>query len=62
MTDRKAPTNITYEVKGDVLAIAVDLTQRHGPSSTGKTTVVGTTHGNIKLPNGMFFSVNAYLK
>lgn len=61
-TPKAAPTpsNVKYEMNGDVLVIGIDTSKRVGPSKTGKTTLVGTTHGIIKLPNGVSFSVNAF--
>lgn len=34
-------------VEGDVLVIRVDLTRDFGPSSSGKTTIVASTEGNV---------------
>lgn len=55
-------SNVSYEMKGDVLVIAVDTSKRLGPSKTGKTTLVAKTLGNVRLPNGVRFSVNAFVK
>ncbi len=38
-------TNCDLKVNGDKLVITVNLEETHGPSKTGKTTIVGTTHG-----------------
>lgn len=56
------PTNVNHEIKGDILFIGIDMTKRNGKSKSGKTTIVGSTHGSVKLPNGVVFSVNAYTK
>lgn len=57
--------NITQEIKGDKLILTVDLSQRHGPSSSGKTTIVASTQGNAKV-GGKFgdvaFGLNVYSK
>jgi len=58
--ERKQPENVKHEVKDGVLIIGIDLTKSIGPSSTGKTNLVGTTHGIVKLDNGVSFSVNAF--
>ena len=57
--------NITEEVKGDKLILTVDLSQRHGPSSSGKTTQVASTRGNAKLTGkhaGVMYGLNVYTK
>jgi hypothetical protein len=57
-------TNVETTVKDGKLIITVDLKQDHGPSSTGKTNTVGTTHGFKKLEGyeGISFSVNVNRK
>jgi hypothetical protein len=42
--------NVEISVKGDTLTIVVDLTKEFGPSSSGKTIIVGSTEGNFPLP------------
>lgn len=42
--------NVDMEVDGDELTIKVDLSERHGPSSSGKTEIVASTQGNEKVP------------
>lgn len=42
--------NVTMTVEGQTLHIKVDLTADHGPSSSGKTTIIGTTGGNVPVP------------
>jgi len=39
--------NISVEITGDTLVLRIDLSKRGGPSGTGKTTRVASTHGNI---------------
>jgi hypothetical protein len=39
--------NVEMSVEGDVLVIRVDLTRDFGPSSSGKTTIVASTEGNV---------------
>jgi len=37
--------NVTTRVEGDKLVIEIDLTQDHGPSTSGRTHVVATSDG-----------------
>ena len=37
-------------VSGKILTITVDLSQDFGKSSSGKSTVIATTEGNITVP------------
>lgn len=60
-------TNVVIEVGEDGIAIIqVDLNQRHGESKSGKTTIVGSTHGAVKVRdregNAVSISLNAYTK
>jgi hypothetical protein len=43
--------NVEIEVQGNILTIRVDLSKEFGPSSSGKTTIVATTEGNVSLPD-----------
>ena len=45
-------TNVEMTVKGKKLVIEVDLTQSHGLSKSGKTIIIGTTHGFSQVSNG----------
>lgn len=42
--------NIRMEVEGSVLVIRVDLGVDLGPSKSGKTTLIASTEGNVKVP------------
>ncbi len=42
--------NVEMRVEGQRLIITVDLTADHGPSSSGKTTIIATTGGNVAVP------------
>ena len=42
--------NVQMTVKGNVLTITVDLSQRLGPSASGKTEIIATTAGNATVP------------
>ena len=52
-------TNIKTEIKGDQLIIRVDLKEDHGPSKSGKTIIIATSHGfnNIE-ENGHKFGLS----
>lgn len=41
--------NIKMTTKGDVLTIEVDLSQRHGESGSGKTMIIASTEGSVRL-------------
>lgn len=43
--------NVEIEVDDNVLTIRVDLTREFGPSSSGKTTIVASTEGNVDVPD-----------
>lgn len=43
--------NVEMKVEGNMLIIRVDLSKEVGPSSSGKTTIIASTEGNITLPN-----------
>lgn len=42
--------NVELKVEGDILIIRVDLTKDFGPSKSGKTIVIASTEGNVKVP------------
>lgn len=54
--------NVSANVKGNVLTITVDLSQRMGPSKTGKTIIVATTSGNAPVPGNaaIRFGLNVF--
>jgi len=43
--------NVEMTLEGNVLVIRVDLTKEFGPSSSGKTTIVASTEGNVSVPD-----------
>ena len=43
--------NVEMKVEGNILIIRVDLSKAFGPSSTGKTTIIATTEGNVSIPD-----------
>ena len=42
--------NVEMTVEGTMLTIKVDLSKEFGPSSSGKTTIIATTEGNVNVP------------
>jgi hypothetical protein len=42
--------NVEMKVEGNILTIKVDLSKEYGPSSSGKTTIVASTEGNVSVP------------
>jgi len=42
--------NVEMNLEGDILTIKVDLTKEFGPSSSGKTIIIGSTEGNVAVP------------
>lgn len=54
--------NIEFEVKGKKLTLVIDLNAEQGLSGSGKSTIVATTSGNVKLPgvDGVTLGINAY--
>ena len=43
--------NVEMKIDGNILTITVDLTKEYGPSSSGKTTIIASTEGNVAVPN-----------
>jgi hypothetical protein len=43
--------NVEMTVARNILTIKIDLTQTHGPSKSGKTTIIASTEGNPSVPN-----------
>jgi hypothetical protein len=42
--------NVELTVDGTTLMIKVDLSKDFGPSSSGKTTIIASTEGNVSIP------------
>lgn len=57
-------TNIETKVEGSILTIKVDLSKDHGPSSTGKSSIIATSSGNATIPgtDGIKLGLNIYKK
>jgi hypothetical protein len=43
--------NVDMRVEGNILTIRVDLSKEFGPSSSGKTTIIASTEGNVSIPD-----------
>jgi len=43
--------NVEMKVEGTILTIKVDLSKAFGPSKSGKTVIIASTEGNIKIPD-----------
>ena len=56
--------NVTIEVKGDKLVLTVDLKKNIGTSTSGKSTVIGSTQGNQPVPGheDIKVGINVYKK
>jgi len=56
--------NITFDVKGDLLTVKIDLSKRGEKSASGKTTRVASTCGNVPVPggSGAIIGINCYVK
>jgi hypothetical protein len=57
-------TNIVATVEGNKLTLVVDLEQRNGKSSSGKTDIIATSSGNAAIPGhpGLQFGLNVFAK
>jgi hypothetical protein len=57
--------NVTVEVQGSTIVIKIDGTKDLGPSSSGKTRLVGSTQGNKQFTvagRQVYLGINAYTK
>lgn len=43
--------NVEMSITGNILTITVDLSKEFGPSSSGKTTIIASTEGNVSVPD-----------
>ena len=51
------------KVEGNILTIKVDLSKEYGPSSSGKTTIIASTEGNVSIPErNEKVGLNVYIK
>jgi hypothetical protein len=42
--------NVEMKVEDNILTIKVDLSKEFGKSSSGKSTIIASTEGNVKVP------------
>jgi hypothetical protein len=42
--------NVDMKLNGNILTITVDITKEFGLSSSGKSLIIGSTEGNISIP------------
>lgn len=56
--------NIEMQTEGNILTIKVDLSQRFGKSSSGKSTIVASSEGNQPVPGHeeIKIGLNVYTK
>ncbi len=56
--------NIEMTVEKDILIIKIDLSERHGPSGSGKSLTIATTSGNKKVlgHDDIKIGLNCYVK
>ena len=60
--------NIDLKIEGDELVLRMNLKDRHGPSKSGKTTIVASSEGNQLVPyeglktEDMYLGLNLYTK
>jgi len=56
--------NIEMNIVGDILTIKVDLSKTFGKSSSGKSTIIASTEGNISVPGKeeVKIGLNVYTK
>ena len=54
--------NISFTAKDGKLTIIVDLKGKGKPSSSGKSTVLASTRGNVQVAEGTFMGLNVYRK
>lgn len=52
--------NVESAVRDGVLELRIDLGHEHGPSKSGKTTIVASTQGNIEVAPGVKLGLNVY--
>lgn len=56
--------NMEMKVEGSVLTITVDLSKEYGESKSGKSIVIGSSEGNISIPDNddIKIGLNVYRK
>ena len=56
--------NCEMELNGNLLIIKIDISKEFGISSSGKSIIIGSTEGNVSLPEkeDIKIGVNVYRK
>jgi hypothetical protein len=56
--------NMEMTINGDILTIKVDLSKTFGKSSSGKSTIIASTEGNVSVPgrDEVKIGLNIYTK
>lgn len=56
--------NVVYHLQNEILTLTIDLTKDSGPSSSGKSNIIASTHGYATLDpeNGIAFNLNVIQK
>jgi len=56
--------NMEMKVEGSILTITVDLSKEFGESKSGKSIVIGSSEGNISIPDNddIKIGLNVYRK
>ena len=56
--------NCEMKLNGSILTITVDISKEFGKSSSGKSIIIGSTEGNVSLPEkeDIKIGVNVYRK
>ncbi len=54
--------NVAFKVEDGKLIVTVDLTAPGTPSSTGKTTIIGSTRGYAPVNPGVYLVLNVLKK
>jgi hypothetical protein len=56
--------NMEMTIDGDILTIKVDLSKTFGKSSSGKSTIIASTEGNVSIPgrDEVKIGLNVYTK
>jgi hypothetical protein len=56
--------NIEMTINGDILTIKVDLSKTFGKSSSGKSTIIASTEGNVSVTgrDEVKIGLNVYTK
>lgn len=55
-------TNVAYDIKGNILTIKIDISQKGETSTSGKSVVIASTKGNkqIDAKTGLVLGLNLY--